>query len=117
MMHFDNRCCWSVSDFDSMSFFCLERTRIHALSIAREVYIAPSRFVFRMFEMCSGDVRGSMFEADIPAAFMRMSTFVYDQISMKQSEGAWENHHSFLKFTHPFTRNRNIADQNLYFRV
>lgn len=75
IMHLDN------SSIPGWSFllFALGRARIHALSMAREVCIAPSRFVFSVAEMCSGDVRGSMFEFDIPAAFMRMSTFTWDQ--------------------------------------
>lgn len=72
IMHFD------ICSVPARSFllFSFERARIHALSIARDVYIAPSRFVFSVAEMCSGGVRGSMFEFDIPAAFMRMSTSV-----------------------------------------
>ena len=41
---------------------------------ARDVKIAPSRFVRRVCEISSGDVLGRIFEWEIPAALIRMST-------------------------------------------
>lgn len=48
---------------------------MHARSRARDVKMAPSRFVCRVCEMSSGEVLARMLERDIPAALIRMSTF------------------------------------------
>lgn len=51
------------------------RDRTHARSIAREVRIAPSRFVDSILEMSTVSVLGRILEIDIPAALTRTSTF------------------------------------------
>jgi hypothetical protein len=58
-------------------FFFLKRARIHALSMARQVYIEPSRFVLSVSEMLSAGVLESKFGMDIPAEFIRISTFAW----------------------------------------
>lgn len=58
------------------------RLRIEARIRAREVSIAPSRFVRRVSEMSSGVSLGRRLEGETPAAFMRMSTGCCEVISM-----------------------------------
>lgn len=59
----------------------LERLRIAARSKAREVRIAPSRFVRRVWVMTCGSVLASIFVVDIPAELIRISTSFYTNIS------------------------------------
>lgn len=56
------------------SFRLRIRLRIEARNNAREVSIAPSRFVRRIVEMSSSSDLGRMFDIEIPAALTRMST-------------------------------------------
>lgn len=60
----------------SRCLFC-RRDRTLARNNARDVRIAPSRFVARIFEISTGSVLGRILEIDIPAALTRTSTFSY----------------------------------------
>lgn len=70
MMHFeeDEVCEPALTSRD------LRPARADARRNAREDRIAPSRFVFNVFVMSSGLVRGKIAEIEIPAALTSMST-------------------------------------------
>lgn len=50
------------------------RARIEARRRARDVRIAPSRFVLRVWDISDSSDLGRMLEVDWPAALTRMST-------------------------------------------
>lgn len=57
-----------------LRFFCFRALRSEARRRAREVMIAPSRFVRRVWEMSVGEILGRRLLMEMPAALMRMST-------------------------------------------
>lgn len=71
MMHFEVTFWLTLG-----SFLLRRRLRIEARINAREVSIAPSRFVRRIVEISSSSDLGKMFDMEIPAALTSTSTFV-----------------------------------------
>lgn len=77
------------------------RLRIAARSNAREVSIAPSRFVRRVWEISANSDLGRMFEIEMPAALTRMSTLAYKVV---RNEGSfWQRK---LRLTISFSSSR-----------
>jgi len=71
MMHLEEgEVCWEPA----LTPRDLRPARTDARRNAREDRIAPSRFVFNVFVMSSGLVRGKIAEIEIPAALTSMST-------------------------------------------
>lgn len=66
MIHFEGGRVSPVRPFNLL--------RREARRRARDVKIAPSRFVRRVCETSSGDVLGRILELEIPAALIRIST-------------------------------------------
>lgn len=79
MMHFDGFAPSPEEEGEIRLVFM--RLRTTARIKAREVRIAPWRFVRMVREMSSGSVLGRRLEGEIPAALTRMSTGVYGILS------------------------------------
>lgn len=68
------------------SFRLRIRLRIEARINAREVIIAPSRFVRNVLEISSSSDLGRMLDMEIPAALTRMSTFAWIELWVRYTQ-------------------------------
>ena len=84
MMHLEEDCCWDCPELLLLFF---KRPRMEARINARDVSIAPSRFVRRVLEMSSGSAFGKMEETEMPAALTRISMCSFLEGRIKRRKG------------------------------